>query len=102
MHPELEKALALARELPTEKLPQLCADLELVRVTALARIVVPAIDTRPDVSLTVEQASRRLGVSKSWLYHHWKRYEHKFARQEGGKVLFSSNGIDAHLRGKSK
>jgi excisionase family DNA binding protein len=101
MHRELEPALRLARELPLEELPQLCADLEQVRVTCLARIAAP-VDTRPDESLTIQEASKRLGVSRSWLYHHWRKYEHKFVRQEGGKVLFSSNGIDAHLRGKSK
>jgi excisionase family DNA binding protein len=96
MRRELETILELARTLAPEELPQLCADLELVRVTCLARIVTPAAETKPDESLTVEQASKRLGVSKSYLYHHWKKF--KFARPEGSKVLFSSNGIDAHLR----
>jgi hypothetical protein len=102
MRRELENALDLARLLPPGELPAFLGTIEEIRVTALARIGAPAAQSRPDESLTIEQAHKRLGVSKSWLYHNWKKFEHKFARQEGTKVLFSSNGIDAYLRGKSK
>ncbi len=102
MRRELQPLLVLARLYPAEDLPAFLGELEQIRITALSRIAAPAVQSRPDESLAIEQAHKRLGVSKSWLYHNWKKFEGKFARQEGTKVLFSSNGIDAYLRGKSK
>jgi len=102
MRAELQSALDLARTLPASELPALIGALAEVTATAQARLASPRIDTRPDECLTIKQAHKRLGVSESWLYHNWKKFEHKFARQEGTKILFSSNGIDAYLRGKSK
>ena len=96
MKDELQPALALARSLELAELPRLLGDLAEISAVATARLVRPAIETRPDESLTVEQASKRLGLSKSYLHHNWKTF--KFARQEGRKILFSSKGLDAHIR----
>jgi hypothetical protein len=96
MRQELQPVLALAQTLPSADLPSLLGALEEIRVTALARIVVPTVEGRPDESLTIDQAHKRLGVSKGYLYRHWQEF--KFARQEGRKVLFSSNGLDLYLR----
>jgi len=46
-------------------LPEFLGDVEQVRITALARIASPAVEARPDESLTIEQAHKRLGVSKT-------------------------------------
>jgi len=96
MREELKRGLELARILPAEELPEFLGDVEQVRITALARIASPAVEARPDESLTIEQAHKRLGVSKDYLYRHWQKF--RFARQEGRKILFSSNGLDAHQR----
>ena len=96
MREELKPILAQARTVAPDELPRLLGDLEEVRATCLARLTSPVIEERPDRSLDVTQAAERMGVSKDYLYHHWQ--ELKFARQEGRKVLFSSNGLDAHLR----
>jgi hypothetical protein len=100
MRRELEPVLALVKILPPAELPAFIGALEEIRVTALARFTNPAIDSRPDKSLTIKQASKRMGVGQDYLYRHWQQF--KFARQEGRKILFSSNGIDAHLKGKSR
>jgi len=96
MRPELQPALTLAKTLAPEELPELLGALETIRIIALARITTPAAEARPDESLTVEQAGKRLGLSKSYLHHNWKKF--KFARQEGRKILFSSNGLDSYLK----
>lgn len=97
---ELESVLTLVKKLPPSELPAFIGALEEIKVTALTRITNPTIDSRPDKSLTVKQASKRLGVGQDFLYRHWRTFT--FARQEGRKILFSSNGIDAHLKGKQK
>lgn len=88
--------LTQAKTLDPPELPRLLGELEEIRATALARLTIPAELSRPDESLDIDEASKRLGVSKDYLYRHWQKF--KFARQEGRRVLFSSNGIDAHLK----
>ena len=96
MRRELEPLLNLAKTVPPADLPEFLGALEQVRCVAFARLATPAAESRPDESLTIEQASKRLGVSPDYLYRHWQQF--KFARQEGRKILFSSNGIDAYLK----
>lgn len=96
MRREIEAALTLAKNLGPDELAAFLGELETVRVTALARIASPAVETRPDESVDVSEAAKRLGVSRDFLYRHYARY--KFARREGRRVLFSSAGIDQHLR----
>jgi hypothetical protein len=67
-----------------------------VEAVAMMRLASPTIEARPDESLDVAETARRMGVSTHYLYRHWHKF--KFARQEGRKVLFSSNGLDAYLR----
>ena len=88
--------LDLARNLAPEELPRLIGELAEVNAVALARLSTPPVEARPDGSLDIKEAAVRLGVSKSYLHHNWRQF--KFARQEGRKVLFSSCGLDAHLR----
>ncbi len=96
MRRELEPLLVLAKTLPPEELPQLCADLELVRVTALSRIAAPAVQAKPDELLDVPQAAARLNVSENYLYRHSRRLP--FTRRVGRKLLFSSSGLDSYLK----
>jgi hypothetical protein len=99
MRQELENALTAARILPVQDLPRLLGDLEEVRATALARLAVPAPHTTPnDVLVDVDEASRRLGMSKTYLYHHWHMFA--FTRHIGRRVLFSSDGIDKYIRAR--
>ena len=92
----LEAALDLARTLPPAELPEFLGALETVRVTALARIVAPAVENRPDELLTVEQAAARLNVSENYLYRNSRRLP--FTRRVGRKLLFSSAALDAFLK----
>jgi excisionase family DNA binding protein len=96
MRDELQIALSAARELPAPELPRLLGELEEIRATAMARLASPASVQRPDELLTVEQASERLGVSKDYLYRNHSRLP--FVRRMGRKLLFSSLGIDSHIR----
>jgi predicted DNA-binding transcriptional regulator AlpA len=96
MRDELQSALALAATLPASELPQLCADLELIRVTCLARITSPATEAREDTLLEVPEAAHRLGISPDYLYRHSTKFP--FTRRIGRKLLFSSAGLDIYLR----
>lgn len=96
MRRELQPALEQARALPPDQLPALIGDLAEINAVALARLSTPTTPPRPDENLDVNEAARRLGVSKNFLYRHHDRY--KFAHREGRRLLFSSNGLDSHLR----
>ena len=97
MKSELQSVLDLARSLPAAELPAFLGELEQVRVTAFARLATPAAEpAREDVDLGVAEASKRLGVSKSYLYHNAHKF--KFARREGAKLLFNSVGLDTYRK----
>jgi hypothetical protein len=85
--------------LPLEELPRLLADLEEVRVTAMARLTAPIhAQHPPDELVAVDEAACLLGVSPNYLYHNHKRLT--FVRRMGRRLLFSSNGIQAYLRSR--
>lgn len=94
---ELQFVLRTARELPPEQLPKLLGELEEIRCTALARIALPMSpqSSDPDELLSVEEASRRLSVSKDYLYRHSEEFT--FTRRMGRKLLFSRIGIERHI-----
>jgi len=96
MRASLESAVVLAKTLAPEELPRLLGDLEEIRVTALARFASPVTETRPDELLSVEQASKRMGVSRGYLYRHHRQLN--FSRRAGRKLLFSSVGLDSYLK----
>jgi hypothetical protein len=99
MRQELQSVLAAARVLPPEELPELLGELEQVRCTAMARLLAPTpTSSGLDESIDVQEASRRLGISKDYLYHHHSRFA--FTRRMGRRLLFSSNGIQAYLRSR--
>lgn len=89
---ELQPAMLAARTLPLEQLARLIADLEEIRVVALARLVAPPPATRPDELVDIDEAARRLGVSKHYLYRHARKLQ--FSRHVGRKLVFSTVGID--------
>ncbi|MFI5089159.1 MAG: hypothetical protein ACHP7P_03775 [Terriglobales bacterium] len=97
-----EALLELAHGLDREQLPALLGRLEQVRVTAMARLTCPSPSTQAqaDELLDVAEAARRLGVSRDFLYRHHGRYS--FTVREGRRLLFSSRGIDMHIRQKRK
>lgn len=92
----LTPALEDARTLDRERLPQLMADLEEVRCTALARLTAPSASApvAPDELLNVKQAAAKLGCSVDYLY----KKEFPFLVRLGRKRMFSRNAIDAYLR----
>lgn len=100
MRRELESALAQARTLGPDELPRLLGDLEMVRATAMARLVAPAAPEPPDELLEVPEASHRLGVSPDYLYRHHDRFP--FTKREGRKLLFSARGIEHYIARKAR
>jgi hypothetical protein len=93
---DIEPILKLARELPADDLPQLIGELAEVNAVALARLTAPNVEAKPDANVGVREAARRLGVSISYLYKNHGRY--RFARHEGGRLLFSASGLERHLK----
>jgi excisionase family DNA binding protein len=88
-----------ARTLPPAELPRLLGDLEEVRATALARLTTAPVAMQPaDEFLTVRQAAQKLGCSTDYLYKNANSLP--FARHLGRKLLFSTHGIEEHLRKK--
>jgi excisionase family DNA binding protein len=86
--------------------PALAANLsadERRRVMLQCSAVLAALSTSleqktKDRLLSSEQAAERLGVTKWKLYKVGHKYP--FARKDGGRWLFSEQGIDAWIAGK--
>jgi hypothetical protein len=70
MRNELQLVLLAAKELPVGELPGLLGQIEEIRVTAMARLTAPAPPPQSDVLLDVDEAARRLSLSKVCLYRH--------------------------------
>jgi predicted DNA-binding transcriptional regulator AlpA len=99
MRDELKPILAQARTAAPEELPRLLGDLEEVRATALARLTAPQpAQSQDDELIDVTEAARRLGISKDYLYRHYKDFPS--ARHIGSKLLFSLRGIDKYISHK--
>jgi excisionase family DNA binding protein len=94
---EFQFVLRVAREIPTDELPSFLGEIEEIRCTALARLTAPAHSpcSEPDQLLSIADAALRLNVSRDYLYRH---KELPFTCHMGRKVLFSSSGIDKHIR----
>jgi len=86
-----------AKELPTGELPRLLGDLEEIRVTVMARLTTPpAQPQQHDELLDAAAAAHRLGISKDYLYRNHRDFS--FTRRVGRRLLFSSLGIEKHIR----
>jgi excisionase family DNA binding protein len=97
MRDEFQKVLKAARELPVNALPRLLGDLEEIRATAMARLTAPApAAPQLDELLDVDEAARRLGTSKDYLYRHHARLP--FTRRIGRNLRFSALGIERYIR----
>lgn len=97
MRNELEIVLIAAQDMPLEQLPKLLGELAEVQYTAMARLTVsPPATQQHDELLGIEAAAERLGVSKDYLYRNHSKFS--FTRRIGKRLLFSSIGIDRHIR----
>lgn len=98
MRHELQLVLMAAKELSAAELPKLLGELEEIRVTAMARLSCPvsAEVRQHDELLDVTEAARRLGVSKDFLYRNHTDFSS--TRRIGRRLLFSSSGIETHIR----
>lgn len=92
---EIERALG---SLPVGSLPRFLGDLEKIRAEALLRLV---LDRQPspesdgaDELLNAQEAARRLGVSKDFLY----RTQLPFKVRIGRRLRFSAKGIAHYIR----
>jgi hypothetical protein len=97
---EIECVLKLCKEVPPDQLPQFIGELAEVSAVCFARLATPDVEVKPDESLNVKTAAKRMGISPSYLYKNHARY--KFARKEGGRVVFSVNGLENYLQSKSR
>jgi len=90
--------MKIAQQLPPEQLPKLLGEIEEIRCTAMARLGTSLIQQPlgPDQLLSVEEAARRMGVSRDYLYRQHGTLP--FTRRIGRRVLFSSAGIDRYIR----
>jgi predicted DNA-binding transcriptional regulator AlpA len=96
---ELKIVLSAARELPLDELPRFLGNLEEIRCTAMARLVTPASAVvLPDQLLDVDEAARRLGMSKDYLYRRHDRFP--FTRRVGRNLRFSARGIEEYISHK--
>jgi excisionase family DNA binding protein len=94
---ELQHVLTAAKELPAEELPRLLGELEEIRCTAMARLAAPvSTPLQSDELLDVDEAARRLGTSKDYLYRHHANLP--FARRMGRSLRFSALGIEKYIR----
>jgi excisionase family DNA binding protein len=93
----IDVLLLVARTAAPDQLPQFLGQLEQIRVTAWARLNSPRTPqtVHPDELLNVEQAAKRLGVSKKYLYTHVNL---PFAKSVGRRRLFSARGIEQFIR----
>jgi excisionase family DNA binding protein len=86
-------------ELPQEKLPALIGELEFLKALALVRLARPPVQTTTQIHdelIGVAEASRRLGLSRDYLYRHKGQFA--FTRHQGRKLLFSAQGIERYIQ----
>src|SRR5437762_7579921 len=99
MRNELENALTAARTLPSEQLPRFLGDLEEIRMTVLARFAPsPPAGATADQLLDIDEASRRLGMSKSFVYRNSSKFG--FTRHIGRGLRFSRDGIERYIKAR--
>jgi excisionase family DNA binding protein len=101
MRAELQSVLEGLEQMPSEDLPELLGELEVLRATAIMRLSAPVSRSdRHDELLSVEEAAERLGIGKDYLYRHSKQFP--FTRRMGRKLVFSSQGIDEYIRKRAR
>jgi excisionase family DNA binding protein len=96
MQSELQFVLLAVTEMPIGELPRLLGQIEEIRVTAMARLTAPAPSPQADELLDVDEAARRLGLSKDYLYRNHASFP--FTRRIGRRLLFSRIEIEKYIR----
>jgi hypothetical protein len=97
---ELEALRKRLSEIPSEQLPRLLGDLEVIRAMAWQRTAAPSPIQAPDQLLDAAAAAERLGVSKDYVYDHAEQFP--FMQRMGRKMLFSARGIDRYIVGNGR
>ena len=89
-------------ELPVEAVPALRGklfELDTLLLSLIARPAAPApVQHHCDRLLDANEAAKRLGVSKVFVYKNAGKYP--FVVREGRRLLFSEKGLESYLRGK--
>lgn len=91
-----------AEEVSLEAIPPLLCQLSALQSTLAARLARPPSNGQgeppgEDQLLTVEEAARKLGVSKDWLYRHSRKLP--FSVRLGHRQLrFTARGIERYIR----
>ena len=91
---------AIVREAPAEALPEIIGALEAAKAVAWARLTMSSTRStgngngrsEADQNLSIDEAARRIGMSKEWLYRH--AAELPFATRVGRRLLFSAHGLE--------
>ncbi len=93
---------AKVASVPPTRIPALLSQLSAVQSAMAARLV-SADRGEPmsteDTLLTVDEAAKRLGVSKDWLFRRSRRLP--FVIRLGRHLRFSSRGIERYLRNRT-
>lgn len=86
-------------DVPRDCIPGLRGELAQLDTLLLSRLLAAKDQEPPDDQLLgIAETARRLGMSEDWLYRHHKDFS--FTRRMGRKLLFSSKGIEKHLRSR--
>ncbi len=87
---------------PREDLPVLVGQLEAAKAAAWARLSVPApataVETKGDGNISAEEAARRLGVSRSWIYKNARALP--FTVRIGRRLVCSIPGLERWNKGR--
>jgi len=97
MRSELTKVLDLAQSLDAAELAVLCGELTTIFIIAHGRLAARVGGSPPDRLIDIRELADRLHVSGDYIYRNKKKYA-AFARPQGGKLLWSSSGLDAFLK----
>ncbi|OFV96321.1 MAG: hypothetical protein A3F68_07660 [Acidobacteria bacterium RIFCSPLOWO2_12_FULL_54_10] len=93
---------AKAANLPPEAVPSMLGELERLRAILWVRLTAGNHDgqgqlaSNGDRLLDVEEAARKLGKSKDYLYRHSRDY--LFTVRDGRSLRFSEQGIEKFIR----
>jgi excisionase family DNA binding protein len=86
----------VARKVDPEDLPRLRSLLAEADSIALYRLVTHettrAVRNDADQNLSIDEAAKRLGMSKSWVYK--RRKSLPFAYKLGSRIVFSAHGLE--------
>lgn len=90
----LAAAADAIRAADAHELPAIVGELEALKAVAWSRMIAPPRerDEGADLNVSADEAARRLGLSKDYLYRHAD--ELPFTVKIGRRVLFSARGLE--------